>query len=285
MDLVISFSGGETSGYMAKWLKDNKAKDYDRFFCLFANTGQENEETLKFVDRCDKEFGLNVIWLEAVINEGRGSGTTHSVTNFKDANRDGAVFENMIKEYGIPNQAYPHCTRELKLQPIKSWLRANSIKDYHMAVGIRADEIDRMQADAKKKSLIYPLVKLYITKPDVNLFWDRMPWRLGLKGYQGNCKWCWKKSLRKHLTLINEDPGLYDFPERMEREHGLAGHNVDGNKRVFFRHNLKASDLRKLADEPFIPAEDDAVIYPQPNLFGYNLDAANGCSESCEVEF
>lgn len=284
-DLVVSFSGGETSAYMAKWLMANKSQDYNRIFCVFANTGQENEETLEFVDRCDKEFSLNVHWIEAVVHHDKRKGTTHRPVDFKTASRNGGPFEEVIKKYGIPNKAYPHCTRELKLGPIRDWLQTAGIVDYHMAIGIRADEIDRMQADAKAKGLIYPLVKLGVTKPDVNLFWSKQPFRLDLKGYQGNCKWCWKKSLRKHLTLINESPESYSFPERMESLYGLSGHNVDGNKRVFFRNNLATKDLRDLAKGAFTKAEDDSVIYPQPNLFGFDLDASGGCSESCEVEF
>lgn len=284
-DLVISFSGGETSAYMAQWLKTNKAEEYDRIFCVFANTGQENEETLDFVDRCDKAFDLNIHWIEADVYHGERKGTAHKVVSHKAASRNGEPFEEVIKKYGIPNKAYPHCTRELKLQPIKSWLKEMEITDYHMAIGIRADEIDRMQADAKNKGLIYPLVKLGVTKPDINLFWSKQSFRLNLKGYQGNCKWCWKKSLRKHLTLLNESPEAYEFPERMEEKHGLSGHNVDGNKRVFFRNSLSTQDLKELAKKPFTPAEDDSVVYPEPDLFGYNLDASGGCSESCEVEF
>lgn len=284
MDLVISFSGGETSAYMAQWLKANKAQDYDRIFCVFANTGQENEETLEFVDRCDKHFCLDVHWIEASVNHGERKGTEHQAVSFEKASRNGEPFEEVIRKYGIPNKAYPHCTRELKLQPIKSWLKSMGITDCHMAIGIRADEIDRMQADAKDKGLIYPLVKMQMTKPKVNQFWQSMPFRLDLKGYQGNCKWCWKKSLRKHLTLMNESPEIYDFPERMEAEHGLSGHNVDGTKRVFFRNGVSTKELRELAKKPFTPAEDDAQVYPQPTLFDFDLDAAGGCSESCEVE-
>lgn len=285
MDLVISFSGGETSAYMAKWLIDNRSQEYDRVFCVFANTGQENEETLEFVNECDKAFNLGIYWIEAVVHHGERKGTSHKVVTFESASRDGEPFEEVIKKYGIPNKSYPHCTRELKLAPIKTWLKEQGITDYHMAIGIRADEIDRMQADAKSKGLIYPLVKLAVTKPDVNLFWSKMRFRLRLKGYQGNCKWCWKKSMRKHLTLINETPKAYDFPERMELEHGLSGHNEDGTKRVFFRQNMSTKDLKELAKQPFTKADDDSVIYPEPDLFGFDLDVAGGCSESCEVEF
>ena len=54
-NLLVSFSGGETSAYLAKWLIDNKSKAYNMIF-VFANTGDEEEETLKFIDLCAKKM-------------------------------------------------------------------------------------------------------------------------------------------------------------------------------------------------------------------------------------
>ena len=36
--LLVSFSGGETSAYMAQWLKANKSNEFEMIF-VFANTG------------------------------------------------------------------------------------------------------------------------------------------------------------------------------------------------------------------------------------------------------
>ena len=46
--LLVSFSGGETSAFMAQWLWKHKQDEYDMIF-VFANTGQENEETLQII--------------------------------------------------------------------------------------------------------------------------------------------------------------------------------------------------------------------------------------------
>ena len=284
--LFISFSGGETSAFMAQWLLANRAYEYDEIVTLFANTGQENEETLRFVQQCDEAFGLNVVWVEAAVNA-RGKGTGHHVVDFGTASRAGEPFEAVIEKYGIPNQAYPHCTRELKLAPMLSYIASLGWKpgSYDTAIGIRADEVDRIAADAKAKRLIYPLVAdVEMTKPRVNAWWQQQSFRLQLKGYEGNCKWCWKKSLRKHLTLLNEHPEWYDFPERMEKRHGLSGHNIDGTKRVFFRQGMDTKALREIAKGGgFTPASDDAQEYE--DQLSFELDASNGCSESCEVEF
>ena len=112
--LVVSFSGGETSAFMAQWLWQNKKLDYDMKF-IFANTGAENEETLVFIDRCSKFFGFPVVWLESEPIHIERKGTQHRVVDFKTASRDGEPFERVVKKYGTPNQAFPHCTRELKL--------------------------------------------------------------------------------------------------------------------------------------------------------------------------
>lgn len=286
--LLISFSGGETSALMSKLIMERMADRYDEIHCVFANTGQENEQTLEFVQRCDEAFGLGVVWVEAVVNQ-RGVGSTHRIVDFQTANRDGAVFEAVIDKYGIPNADYPHCTRELKANPIQSYVRGEgwAAGTYDLAIGIRIDEADRMAPNAKQKRIIYPLVAPHPhRKVDVNEFWHRQPFRLGLKGYQGNCKWCWKKSRRKHMTLMRETPEIYDFPERMEREKGHCG--AGDAQRVFFRENRSVADLRRLAAVvPVAPAIDDARVY-QPDLFppfSFDLDAADGCSEHCEVDF
>lgn len=58
--LLISFSGGETSAYMTYSLLE-QFKDWYDIQVVFANTGEENEATLDFVNRCDKELGFNVV--------------------------------------------------------------------------------------------------------------------------------------------------------------------------------------------------------------------------------
>lgn len=120
--LIISFSGGRTSGYMAKWCLDNLADKYSLIF-IFMNTGAEDQRTLDFVNKCDIEFGLNLIWLEADIKHGERVGTKYKVVDFASASRECEPFYEMIKKYGIPNKSYPHCNRELKLAPFEAWMK------------------------------------------------------------------------------------------------------------------------------------------------------------------
>ena len=287
--LLVSFSGGETSALMAKLIMERMAGEYDEIRTVFANTGQENEETLEFVKRCDEAFGLNVVWIEAVTPEQRGVGARYREVTFETASRNGEPFEEMIRKHGIPNKAQPLCSKELKGRPIKRWARENGWLPgtYDLAIGIRTDEIDRMSPNAKRDRVIYPLVSRFPhTKPKVNEFWQRQPFRLNLKGYQGNCKWCWKKSLRKHLTIIRENPSAYDFPERMEATYPHAGANKTGEPRVFFREGRSVQDLRRMAEsQTFEPATDDAREYQTDLIEWLDADLDICGSESCEVDF
>lgn len=264
--LLVSFSGGETSAYMSYLLAKNHRQDRALYF-VYANTGQEREETLEFVDRCDKEWGLGVTWVEAAVNPVQGRGTRHKIVEYKTASRDGQPFEDVMRKYGISNQAYPHCTRELKMRPIHSFMRSLGLKKgYETAIGIRADEYRRCGTDPK---IVYPLASNWIvSKSDVKDFWRRQSFGLGLRDYQGNCKWCWKKSYRKLFSLIGEDPSIFDFPRRMEKKYGKV--KCPNGSRVFFRGNNSTDDLFQLKEQ-------------QESIQTTLLDMHSGCSESCEM--
>lgn len=145
--ILVSFSAGETSAYMCHLLKENYSDKYE-FVFVFANVGEEHEETLIFADKCDKYFGLNLVWVEPKIIHEVGKGTKHTIVNFETAERSGigGNFEEYIKKFGIPNYQNMTCTRELKERPITSYARSIGWKnnDYKTAIGIRADEIDRI---------------------------------------------------------------------------------------------------------------------------------------------
>lgn len=290
-NLLVSFSGGETSAFMAKWLKEHYKKfGYQNIVFVFANTGLENEETLKFVDSCDKHFELNIKWVEAKIIHQYKKGTRFYETSFKDAKRNGEPFEDMIRKYGIPNQANPQCTRELKGAPIKAfgdqWF---SGKKYHTAIGIRIDEIDRISVKAKKMGFIYPLTRkdmIPCNKPMINLFWRGMPFRLNLKGFEGNCETCWKKSDKKLYQIAKNKPSSFDFMINMEKKYGnffppqriakFISEGKDVPKNItFFRNNRSAMQIIKES------ATWDGKIKDDSRQYDYQLDLLN--DESCEI--
>ena len=292
--LLVSFSGGETSAFMAQWLWKHCQDKYEMLF-VFANTGQENEETLDFVKKCSNYFGFPVVAVEAVVNPEFRKGTKHKVVSIDECSRNGEPFESAIAKFGIPNQNMSICTRELKERPITSYTKSIWGKSkYLLAIGIRKDEADRMNSRAKEIGIIYPLIDtklIPMTKPMINLFWSQQPFRLGLKGYQGNCKWCWKKSDKKLFTIAKENEAAFDFPAKMEQKYeNFISENVKKRliergkelklPRRFFRGDRSAYQIIEQSKTFVGSVNDDAIIFPVEN-HQLELDLVGG--ESCEV--
>lgn len=289
MKLAISFSGGRTSALMMQMLLSRK-HEFSDIRITFANTGCEHPATLDFVNECDKRIaGGMVVWLEAVVDPTHGVGVRHKVVNYETASRNGDPFRAFIEKYGIPNSTNMNCTSRLKTEVMRDYLKSQGFvrgrrMNYATAIGIRADEMDRVSAVHKEEKYYYPLIDANITKADVIEHWRHMPFDLQLPGeHLGNCVWCWKKSLRKHLTIAKDHPESFDFPREMERLYGeYKGDSAAGKdgRRYFFRNYMTVDDIFARAKQGFIPYQDKAHQIP---LFDLDLDVGFGCSESCEV--
>lgn len=244
---------------------------------VFANTGQENEETLQFVEKCDRAFNLSVVWVEAKVHSGR-KGTTHKVVDFYTASREGVPFLDVCEKFGLPNQKWPICTRELKLRPIESYIK-NFLgwkkSEYLTAIGIRTDESRRVSKNSGVNNIVYPLIDWFPTdKSEVNDFWNDQLFSLNLKEHQGNCKWCWKKSFSKHARLIKESPLIYEFPSKLEKLYSNVGPEPESLKpRKMFRGLRNVSQLFSYCNE-IKPWEEHHNVLPDEN---------SGCTESCEL--
>lgn len=272
----ISFSGGRTSAYMTKLLLDNWSDEYN-FIVTFANTGLEHEKTLDFVHNCDKHFGFNTVWLEANVFHHQRKGTGFKIVSYDTASRKAEPFTQVIEKYGIPNPSYLHCTRELKLAPMRSYLASIGInhKQIPTALGIRADEQRRVRDSALVDNIIYPLVHTWPTdKQDVLDWWEDQAFDLGLDEWDGNCIGCYKKSFKKIFKQLDTNPNCLDWHIEMEKKYGTVGVSVEGTSRVFFRGNTPAEQVITLWKN------DRATGATQLTLDMY---ADGGCSEACEV--
>lgn len=286
MRISISFSGGRTSAVMTKLILDNYP--HAEKVITFANTGAEHPKTLEFVHNCDKYWGFNTVWLEAVVNPDHGKGVTHKIVDFSSASRNGEPFEAMIQKYGIPNPTTPQCTARLKTDVMLSYLRSLGWKNktYWTAIGIRADEIDRMNANYKSQMLWYPLIDWQWDKQKVNSFMAKQPFDLDLPSDAfGNCCFCWKKSFRKLATVAQKEPWHFDFPKRMEEKYRFhkpaKAANPETGERLFYRRHRKVEDIFAIAqDSKFVPYEDSK----QMSIWD-ELDLGGSCNDGCEVDF
>ena len=296
--VLVSVSGGRTSGYMAHYLKENYSEKYD-FTYLYSNTSQEHENTLKFLNSCDLFFDLNLVWIEGVQQE-YGKSPTYKIVDYKTASVNGEVFEEMIKKHGIPNMSFPHCTRELKINPIRAYRKDKNI--VAQAIGIRSDELIR----ATPKDLVafydgdlemvvlhrkhidfiwYPLIEdVKARKEDIVGWWSKMPFDLELDGdHYGNCVTCWKKSKRKLMTIAKNDPKQFDFFKRMEAEYSTFIPPTQKNKRAkhnYFNRNHQSVESLIMESNNSIFPEYKKEFF-QPNLFSCDpeLDEEFSCNE------
>ena len=268
--IFASVSGGRTSARMRHWLGQHYSGP---ILTLFANTGREHPRTLDFMRRCDEEFGFNTVWLEAVVHPEDGTGTTHRVVTYETATRPSVYgetpFEEMIKKYGIPNKAFPHCTRELKLRPMHSYLRSLGYNPAKIptAIGIRADETRRVK---DQPNVFYVLIDDEPSdKQDVLDWWSGQPFDLDIEEFEGNCLGCWKKSLLKQFAQLDKDPTVYEWTDRTEKKYAHAGSGIGA--RVFFRGNMSTERLVQLR-RSVNDGTDPALLI-----------ADGGCAESCEL--
>ncbi len=182
---------------------------------IFENTGKEREETLRFVERCSLEWGVEITWLEYRYEPGK----PHLVeVNFASASRKGEPFEASIEARSggyLPNPVERYCTLEMKMRTLNRYARHHlGWEKYTNIVGLRADEVRRV-AKAKRNAFLdvqlelfdsgkkskskvknrrptgesveFPLFDAGVTLDDVMRFWAKSQFDLELNQDEGNC--------------------------------------------------------------------------------------------------
>jgi Phosphoadenosine phosphosulfate reductase family len=214
----ISFSGGRTSAYMLwRVLQSGGGQLPCQAIVCFANTGKEDEATLRFVQDCSERWNVEIHWVEF-----QDANPAFKRITFETASRKGEPFEALIRKRNyLPNPVTRFCTAELKIRTIHKYLKSlgwdhNETMDW---VGMRADE-QRRAAKIVDKSRI-PLVAAGITKENVGAFWRAQPFDLGLPNMNGvtmhgNCDLCFLKGGAQVLSLISEKPERAVWWAKME---------------------------------------------------------------------
>ena len=282
-NIFCSISAGYSSVLMAVKIKE-WYPNHNVIFAM-ANTSKERIESLQFMNECDKYFGLEMVWIEAIINPEKNKGTGYLVTTFPELKTKGEIFEEGIKKYGIPSSINKWCNRDLKLAPLKKY--ADSIfglNNYSIAVGIRADEIDRMSKDYKNNNIFYPLVENGIGTDYRNKFWRNQKIQIKIPAFKGNCDLCFEKSDRKLMTILKEEPSNGDWWQNMINKYGnipLEGKPAynelmeENNGMTFFRGFKSVDDLKEMVKYPFRLSTDEYIY--ENDLFDQEGSCGSGC--------
>src|SRR5690606_12651998 len=141
----------------------------------FANTGKEQEETLRFVHECGSRWSVPIRWVEW-----RDDEQGFAEVGFNSASRQGEPFDALItKKKRLPNWQERWCTSFLKVKLMHDLMRCEfglEPGQYIEAIGFRHDEEgrieDMVERNAKTgRSCTAPLARATITKADVRRFW------------------------------------------------------------------------------------------------------------------
>ena len=287
-NLLSCSSGGKTSMYQMEWLLENKRDEYN--ICgIFANTSWEHTETIEFVNKCaqrwKRKYNFDLIWVEAVVHSGR-IGCTHKIVNYKTCKKNMEVFEDVAHKYGVPNNAYSFCTRELKENPIHDYVKkvlgwSNTKKGsgkYYTALGIRIDEPKRLKYKDTRQNKVYPLVDWHPSQPDkldILDWWENQDFNLTIPEHLGNCVGCFKKSKKKLLKVCRDAP--IQFKNNLENKYGhIKGNKINGEyskqPRTMYREyqtNIDIINTFKITPNEYLKGDE----YEQSD---------DGCSSSCE---
>jgi hypothetical protein len=323
LPILVSFSGGRTSAFMVRYLRERYPRQ--RQVILFANTGKEREETLDFVNECDKRWDLGVVWLEADVNPQVGVGTGFKITSYEEASRSGEPFDAVNAKYGLANIAAPHCTRELKTVPLQKYMRHLGYEGWLTAMGIRWDERHRAtEYKDRVANPFYPIAdeQMRVDKGFIRRWWDRQDFDLGvhipkklfeksdatmgctalefsrtnwknkylyekpqvaqhldtnteyfipLRDYEGNCVLCYKKSFRKLLTIIKQQPHLTKWYKEQQNKYGKLDYTM-------FREGRTINDLITESEKPFESIVDEHELEKRnPPIFDQYMDREFDC--------
>lgn len=221
----ISFSGGRTSAYMLwRVLQSNGGLPAEAKVC-FANTGKEEEATLRFVDRCSHEWGVPITWVE--YSEAPETKDRYRIVTFETASRNGEPFEAIIRRRNyLLNPVSRFCTVEMKVRAIHRYLKSIGWTEWDSMLGIRADEPRRVakignQDYGKHEEKFAPLAVVGVTKEMVGEFWRNQSFDLELPNMNGvtmhgNCDLCYLKGASQILSLIAEKPERAVWWAKME---------------------------------------------------------------------
>lgn len=269
---VVSFSGGRTSAYMCKLVKDlHPDTDF-----IFMDTGAEHPKTYEFIRNVDKEFNLNLTCLRAKFSMEYRVGVTYKEVTIEDIGYDLSIWGDMLEKYSTPyNPSGGFCTDKLKNTVFYKYCNDKYGKgEYDTWIGIRSDETRR----AKEKEGVRYLCEISdFDKEDIKDFWSEMPFDLEIESdWLGNCVFCIKRGVNKIALAIKDEPKLaQDFIDLIASD---KVRNIPERKCTKYQMYRGQTSLEQIRDMYKDKTREDIL-----STIRRSKAVDSVCSESCEA--
>lgn len=251
--ILVTVSGGRSSAMMAHHIHTSpKYQDYEKAY-VFANTGMERPETIEFLKNIETIWGIPLTLIEGTFSNVMGVGVGYKIVDWDTLDMKAKVFEECVihlnkGEYsGLPNSAAPYCSPYMKTHPCEKF--ANDIfgkKNYLKAIGYRKEDMPKRISwpeIKEEKERIFPLLTDFpepIGLLELNSWWNKQAFQLGINSKLGNCELCWKKSEKNLVEVIQAGTRFVDWWTKMEEKYGNTP----------FRDKKSIADFVAMASQP-----------------------------------
>lgn len=206
---IFNFSGGRSSAYcLLRCLDAGIVFDH----IIFSNTGKELPQTIEFIANVESFVKQRVMCIEYTPSK-----PLFRVVDIGMLSMSGEPFQALInrRQY-LPNVTMRFCTGDLKVKPVKRFLKSKGYKFWESYLGIRYDEPHRwakilQNSHGEPWVNILPMVEWGTTQADVIAFWRSMPFDLKLQPHQGNCDLCFLKGKAKKIEILRQSPDVANW--------------------------------------------------------------------------
>lgn len=229
-----------------------KYKNYNKAY-VFANTGMERPETIEFLRNIQDVWGIPLTLIEGTYSNVMGVAIGYKIVDWNSLDMNAKPFEGAVLHKtkgdfkGLPNQDAPYCSEVMKTIPCNKFAKAIfDNQKFIKAVGFRREDMPKRISwpEIKEdKARIFPLLTDFqepIGIQELNSWWNKQPFQLGINSKFGNCELCWKKSDKNLVDTIKRGSKFIDWWTKMEKQCGNTA----------FRGNRSIADFVAMANQP-----------------------------------
>lgn len=198
MKHIVALSGGKDSTAMALHLAEVEPRDYV-YVCT--PTGDESDDMLEHWEYLEKLLGAPLVRLVTTEKDGRTR-----------------TLDTLIEDFNaLPNNRQRWCTRMLKIEPMKDFIKANAPAVQY--VGLRADEEERKGIYSEEIQSDFPLRRWNWGLAEVVEYLRKRGIKIPVRT---DCLKCYDQRLHEWRAYLQNYPFRWMIGEAQEEKTGAT---------------------------------------------------------------